>query len=104
MRGHSTNELQYYGQVLDSDGSTVLSGNVPCGVSDLTGHVREQIQLSSPETTHRVVMYGADGAGVKESGFLNIDGTLYVIDYKTDPRIPRPGMWTEIYCHVQRTN
>ena len=104
MRGHSTNELQYYGQILDTDGSTVLADNVPCGVKDLSGDVREQMQLSAPQTTHRIVMRAGDGASVTESGYVQVESLLYIVDYKADPRVPRPNMWTEVFCHVERTN
>lgn len=68
------------------------------------GRRLEQAQLISSETSHLIVMHAGDARTVTTSGYLLVDGTLYVVDYLQDPRAPRPKMWTEIYAHVERTS
>jgi hypothetical protein len=103
MRGHTANELLYKAQILAADAATVLAPNVGCGVSDLSGRRLEQAQLVASETTHMILMRAGDAAVLTSSSYVSTGGTLYVVDYTTDPRIPRPGMWLEVYCHVERS-
>ena len=102
MRVHSANELIDVAQVLGPDAATVVAEDIPCGVTDLAGRRLEQAQLIAAETTHMVLMRANDGSVVTDSSYLDIDGLTYFVDYRQDPRKPRPKMWTEIYCHVER--
>jgi hypothetical protein len=108
MRSHTADELKYTAQILDSDGTTVL-GTARCGVEDLSGRRLEQAQLVSSETSHTLTMRYADAfAYVKDSGYISVEmdlgvNILYVVDSRPlDPRQPRPKMWLEISCHVER--
>lgn len=103
MRTHSANDLVYRADILAPDGSTVVTASVPCGVEDLTGRRLEQAQLTASETTHTLVMRAIDAATLRESSYVRCDGLLYIVDYTVDPRKPRPKMWTEIYCHIERS-
>jgi hypothetical protein len=101
MRAHSTNELIDRCNILDSDGTTVLLSNVPCGINDVTGRRDDQQQLMTAVTQHLVVLRYSDAVHVKPSGYLQSDGVLYIVDYpKMNINVPRPKTWAEIYCHV----
>lgn len=99
MRGHSSNELRTTGDVLGPDYSFRAQG-VYAGVFDLSGKRLEEAQLVTAETTHMVLFHAADVTTLDNACYLSIDGATYVVDYITDPRVPRPGMWTEVYCHA----
>ena len=103
MRGHSANEMRYQAAILDTDGATVLVYDVGCNVEDLSGRRLEQAQLSAPETSHMILMRAGDAGLLTDDGYILCDGTTYVVDYQKDPRVPRPGMWVEVFCHVERT-
>ena len=100
---HSAKELRFWGTLLAPDGQTVIAQSVGCDVRDLSGRRLEQAQLISAETSHMILMRYADAEALPEQGYVEVDGVLYVVDYTQDPRQPRPYMWTEIYCHVERS-
>jgi len=103
MRAHTANELRYKASLLAADGATVLATGVACGIEDLAGSRLEQAQLQAVETTHMIVMHAGDAALLPLRGYVNVENLLYIVDYSRDPRTPRANMWTEIYCHVERT-
>lgn len=104
MRAHSTNELRDVVNLLAPDGVTVLASNIRAGIEDLTGRRLEQAQLVAAETSHMIIVRTGDAAAINAQGYVQDGvGTLYIIDYIRDPRQPRARMWTEIYCHVERT-
>lgn len=103
MRNHTANQLEYQGNILGPDGSTVLVSGVACGVEDLSGRRLEQAQLIAAETSHMILMRTGDAALLTDAGYISVEGTLYVVDYRQDPRNPRPKMWIEVYCHVERS-
>jgi hypothetical protein len=102
MRAHTANDLRDIGNLVAADGSTAIATGVACGVSDLNGRRLEQAQLIASETSHMILFRAADVAALPDSGYVQVDGLLYVVDYRQDPRRPRAGMWTEIFCHVER--
>jgi hypothetical protein len=102
-RGHTANELRHICDILAADGTTVLASSVRNGLEDLVGKRLEQAQLVSAETSHTILLHTGDADTLTESGYIRCEGVLYIVDYKMDPRVPRPGMWTEVYCHVERT-
>lgn len=104
MRAHNANELREQANILAADGSTVLASGVACGVTDIAGERQEQAQLDMPKTTHMILFRGADATLLQPSGYIQVSGVLYIMDYPIDPRVPRPGVWLEAYCHVERTN
>lgn len=99
---HTAKELLYWASILASDGATVITAAVGAGVEDLAGRRLEQAQLESAETSHMIVMHAADAAQLPAQGYVLCDGVLYVVDYTRDPRDPRPHVWTEVYCHVEK--
>lgn len=103
MKPHSAKELRYWATIIAPDGTTVLAGPVGANVQDLAGQTRAQAQLEAPETTHMILMRGPDTVTLTNSGYVQVDGVLYIVDYTRDPSIPRPGMWLEVFCHVERT-
>jgi hypothetical protein len=104
MREHSANELMYSADILAADGTATLASGIRAGLEDLAGRLLEQAQLVASETSHMVLFNFWDATVLTESCYLRIEGVLYVVDYKIDPRQPRPNMWLEVYCHVERTN
>jgi hypothetical protein len=102
-RGHSANELRHISDILASDGTTTLASGIRNGLEDLAGARLEKAQLQSAETTHMILYHAGDVTVLTESSYVRCEGVLYIVDYKLDPRKPRPGMWTEVYCHVERT-
>jgi hypothetical protein len=100
---HKAKELRYWAALLAADGSTVINAAVGANVEDLAGRRLEQAQLIAAETSHMILMHAEDAAVLPAQGYVQIDGTLYLVDYTQDPRNPRPNMWTEIYCHVERS-
>jgi hypothetical protein len=102
MRRHSANELIYTANILGPDGTTAVASGVPCGVEDLAGRRLEQAQLIASETSHMILMRTPDTAALTDSSYIACDGNVYVVDYRQDPRSPRPKMWTEVYCHLER--
>ena len=103
MKQHSSSELLYWGQILDTDGATVLAPTVACGMESLSGRRMEQAQLTEARTSHMVLFHFGDAVLLTDDGYVTINGVLYVVDYTRDPATPRPGMWREVFCHVERT-
>lgn len=104
MKAHTASELQYTADILGPDTSVLISG-VRAGVQDLMGRRLEQAQLIASETSHMLLFHTGDITGyLTDSGYIDCDGTRYIVDYTLDPRKPRPGMWTEVYAHAERTN
>lgn len=110
MKQHAAKDLRYTADLMDVDGTTVLVPQVGAGIEDLTGRRLEQAQLMSAETTHMVLLRYADGLPLPNQGYIRVIDpgssavTLYIVDYTQDQRVPRPRVWTEVYCHVMRTN
>ncbi len=110
MRQHAAKEMRYWANILDTDGATVLVSQVGAAIEDLSGRRLEQAQLMSAETTHMILLRYADGLPLPNQGYVQVTDpgsgatTLYIVDYLLDPRAPRPRVWTEVYCHVERTN
>ena len=108
MRQHAAKELRYYANVLAPDGATVLASGLGAGIEDLSGRRLEQAQLIASETSHMILMRYADAVQIPTQGYLQVADlgtgavTLYVVDYTQDPRNPRPRVWTEVYCHVEK--
>jgi hypothetical protein len=102
MRSHSSNELIYMATLLASDATTVVT-TCRAGVSDLSGRRLEAAQLIASETSHLIVLRFGDAMALTASGFISCDGVLYIVDYLQDTRTPRPKMWLEVYCHVERS-
>lgn len=101
-KGHIADELRYPAQLLAADGSTVLLSGFKVGVNDLSGARREQAQLTDSETTHMILARRNAVAGLlSTASYVQADGVLYIVDYFSDPRVPRPNMWVEIYGHVE---
>lgn len=101
MIKHSPSELFYRADILGPDMVPRYQEQY-AGLQDLSGRRLEQAQLVSSETTHCAVFNAKDVPLLDESCYISIEGTLYVVDYKLDPRQPRPGMWLEVYCHVAK--
>ena len=110
MKQHAAKELRYSADILDTDGIAVLTPQVGAGIEDLSGRRLEQAQLEAAETTHMILLRYTDAAALPPQGYIQMQDpgtgatTLYVVDYIQDPRVPRPRVWTEVYCHVVRTN
>lgn len=105
MRSHSASEFRYYGNVIGPDGTSIRITGVGLGLEDLQGRRLEQAQLTKPETSHVLTFRFGDVTGqLDESCYVQVEGVLYIVDYLRDPRNPRPNMWTEAYCHVERGN
>jgi hypothetical protein len=108
MKQHSAKELRYDAALLAPNASTVLTASVGASVEDLTGRSLEQAQLISAETSHRIVLRYADALALPARGYVRVTDpgssvvTLYVVDYLSDPRTPRPRVWVEVYCHAER--
>ncbi len=102
MKRHSSSELRYTAQILGPDGVTVRASGISVGVEDLSGRRLEQAQLINSETSHMILAQRGDVGGILDSScYIVCDGVTYIVDYPKDPRVPRPNMWTEIYCHVE---
>lgn len=110
MKQHAAKDLRYTADLMDTDGTTVLVSQVGAGIDDLSGRSLEQAQLMSAETTHMVLLRYTDGLPLPNQGYVQVTDpgsgavTLYIVDYVQDPRVPRPRVWTEVYCHVERDN
>lgn len=111
MREHAAKELRYWANLLAPDGETALTPNpVGAGIEDLSGRRLEQAQLISAETSHMVLLRYADAQPLPNQGYVQVTDPgsgvvmLYVVDYMEDPRLPRPRVWVEVYCHVGRDN
>ena len=103
MKAHKASELRFSAQILAADGVTVLS-TLYVDIEDLMGRRLEQAQLVAAETSHRILMRTGDATALTPAGYVQYDGVLYIVDYTRDPRFPRPNMWLEVFCHVERTN
>jgi hypothetical protein len=105
MRTHVAGELHDVADILAPDGTTILASGVRCAVTDLSGKRLEQAQLMASETSHLIVFRGPDAEVLGASGYLAcyivVDESTYIVDYTLDPRRPRPGMWSEVYCHIE---
>lgn len=110
MKQHTASELRYTAALVDPDSTTVLVSGVGAGITDLSGHRLAQAQLENSETTHMVLLRYTDAQPLPQQGYISVvdpgNGavTLYIVDYLSDPRMPRPRVWVEAYCHVMRTN
>lgn len=110
MRQHTAKELRYTVDVLDVDGTTVLTPGIGAGITDLSGRRLEQAQLIAAETSHVILLRYADAGQLPNQGYVRVTdpftgtATLYIVDYTQDPREPRPRVWVEVYCHVGRDN
>lgn len=111
MKQHTASELRYTADLLDTDGTTVIVSQVGVGISDLAGRRLEQAQLMAAETTHMLLMRWVEAQPLPPQGYIRVTDpgsglvTLYIVDAPPlDPRVPRPRVWVEIYCHVTRTN
>lgn len=108
MRQHTASELRYTADILQPDGTTLIVSGVGAAIDDLAGRALEQAQLIAAETTHRLVLRYADAVALPARGYLQVTDpgsgavTLYIVDYQLDPRKPRPRVWVEVYCHVER--
>ncbi|HZP06772.1 MAG TPA: hypothetical protein VFB43_17870 [Terracidiphilus sp.] len=108
MKQHAAKEMRYTADVLDTDAITVLTPSAGVAIEDLSGRRLEQAQLEAAETTHMIVLRYADAVNLPKQGYLQVTDpgsgtiTLYCVDYAKDPRIPRPRVWVEVYCHVVR--
>jgi hypothetical protein len=110
MQQHAAKELRYVADILAPDATTVLASAVGAGIENLSGRRLEQAQLTASETTHMVLLRYPDSLPLPNQGYLRVSDpytaavTLYVVDYTQDPQKPRPRVWTEVYCHVERVN
>ena len=110
MRMHQASEIRYGVNILGTDGVTVLAADVGAGIEDLSGRRLEQAQLISSETSHMILLWYLDALKLPNQGHIQVidpgtgETTLYLVDYVEDPRKPRPRVWTEVYCHVERGN
>lgn len=110
MRQHAASELRYWAALLGPDGQTVLTAQVGAGIEDLSGRRLEQAQLISSETSHMILLRFLDAQPLPAQGYVQVTDpgtgvvTLYIVDYLEDPRKPRPRVWVEVYCHVERDN
>jgi hypothetical protein len=107
MRTHTASELQFNGQVLAKDATTVVIEAIRCGLSDLSGSRLEKQPGISSETTHVIVVRFPDGSAITADMYVTIDGVLYVIDNRPldayPDRAQRPKQWLEINAHVERS-
>jgi hypothetical protein len=108
MKQHTAKELRYDASILGPDGATVITASVGAGVEDLNGRRLEQAQLISAETSHMVLLRYPDAQALPKQGYVKVTDpgnsvvTLYVVDYTLDPRVPRPRVWVEVFCHVEK--
>ena len=109
MKQHAAKDLRYTANLMSTDGTTVLAAQVGAGIQDLSGRRLEQAQLMSAETTHMILLRYLDAGALPVQGYVKVTDpgngvvTLYVVDYLMDPRVPRPRVWSEVYCHAERT-
>lgn len=105
---HAAKELNYTADLLRGDAVTAVATGVGAGLEDLSGRRLEQAQLVAAETSHMILLRYPDGNVLPQRGYVKIEDpdtllpTLYVVDYIQDPRDPRPRVWIEVYCHVER--
>jgi hypothetical protein len=108
MRQHAAKDLRYTGSLIQPNGTDVVSSGIGMAVEDLTGRRLEQAQLVAAETSHMILLRYLDGKELPQRGYISVQdpdtlaSTLYVVDYILDPRQPRPRVWIEVYCHVER--
>jgi hypothetical protein len=102
MRTHSANQLRTVGNIIDPDGVTTRAIGIRMGVEDLTGKRLEQVQRVNSEISSMIVMHAADADTLNDSCYITADGNTYIVDWILDPRAQRPGMWKEVYCHIER--
>lgn len=98
---HSADELIYSADILGPDASLRISG-VRVGVKDLVGEALEQAQLVGSKASRLIVIRTPDATTLDYSCYIVVDGITYIVDNLNDPRSPRPGMWTEVQCHVEQ--
>ena len=105
MRMPSANDLRDIVNLLATDGVTVVASNIRAGISDLTGARKEQAQLTSAETSHVILFRTEDVSALPVQGYIQdtVTGTVFLVDFQTDPRKPKSGMWVEVFCHAERT-
>lgn len=97
---HSTSELMFVADILGPDALTIRATGVRVGVKDLTGKALEQAQYQASEVSQVIVIRTLDASTLDTSCYIVVEGITYIVDYLTDPRDPRPGMWTEAFCHI----
>jgi hypothetical protein len=100
---HTASELKFSADILGPD-SSLRSSGIRVGLSDLTGRRLEQAQLIASETSHELLFHTGDTRTLDQSCYVVVAGTTYIVDYLIDPfpsRAQRPGMWVEVYCHVE---
>jgi hypothetical protein len=100
MRTHTASELRFIGDILGPD-SVVRAQKVRCGVDNLSGRRLEQAQLTNSEVSAMIVFRKGDAALLDKSCYVVVDGVTHVVDYLMDSNEPRPGMWLEVYCHIE---
>jgi hypothetical protein len=100
MRTHSASQLRFIGDILGPD-STPRATGVRCGVDNLAGRRLEQAQLTNSEVSGMILFRAGDATLLDRSCYVVVDGVTHVVDYILDPNDPRPGMWLEVYCHVE---
>lgn len=105
---HSAKEIRYTVDLLRGDATTVVASGIGAGLTDLTGRQLEQAQLVAAETSHMLVLRYADGKDIPQRGYVrlvdpgSLQTTLFIVDYILDTRDPRPRVWIEVYCHVEK--
>lgn len=105
---HEAKELRYDVTLMQPDGVTAIGSPIGASIEDLSGRRLEQAQLIAAETSHMILLRYPDALPLPPQGYIQVadPGTgltaLYIVDYTTDPRVPRPRAWTEVYCHVER--
>jgi len=109
MRQHAAKDLKYSVDLLAPDGETVVLSGAGACIEDLTGKRLEQAQVVGAETTHLITLRYLDSLALPVMGHIQVEDpntgvvTLYIVDAPPlDPRVPRPRVWAEVYCHVER--
>ena len=109
MKQHAAKDLRYTANLLAPDGASVVASGLGAGIEDLSGRRLEQAQLMSAETSHMILLRYADALALPNQGYVQVTDpgsgvtVLYIADYVQDPRVPRPRVWTEVYCHIERS-
>lgn len=99
---HNASELKFSADIIGPD-STVRATGVRVGLTDLTVKRLEQAQIIASENSYMIVLRTLDATAsdLDQSCYIAIAGVTYIVDGFTDPRLPRPGMWIEVSCHVE---
>lgn len=97
---HSANQLRFIADILGPD-STLRASGIRVGQEMLSGKRLEQAQLIASETSHMLLFRANDAVTLDESCYVVIDGVTYIVDYKNAVNDPRPGMWLEVFAHIE---